>query len=128
MAEKSSLFEDAQRVVSGAAGTVSGLRQQIRADLRERMEEMARRANLASREEVSDVEALAAHARDAQEQILERLDAIEKRLEALEQKQSAPAKRSQASKQSGNAKSSTTRKRSTTTGKATKSGGGKSES
>jgi len=75
---------DARRVAAGAAGTLSGVRQQFRADIRDRMGELARIANLASRDDIADIEAVAARARQAQEDIMARLDALEARLDALE--------------------------------------------
>ncbi len=79
-----SVLGDVQKVAAGAAGTLSGARQQLRADIRDRMGELARISNLASRDDLADVEAVATRARQAQEEIMARLDAIEARLDAME--------------------------------------------
>ncbi len=68
------LFEDLARIASGAASTVSGLRNQFDA------RRDAGDASSVSREEFDAVAAMAAKAREAQDDLLKRLKAIEQKI------------------------------------------------
>lgn len=75
------ILDDMARVAGGAVNILSGLREQINDDIRERVEQMAVRLDLVPRE---DFEA-------AQEQIralYDRVDALEKKLKTQEKKPS----------------------------------------
>lgn len=72
------IFDDIARVAGGAVNIVSGLQQQIREDVKARIDEMASRMDLVPREDLDQ----------ALEQIkvlLSRVDMLEKRVDALEQ-------------------------------------------
>lgn len=77
-------FSDFSRVASGAFGAVSGLREEVEALFRQRVERWLAEFDVASREEFDAVRDMAAKARAQQEDILIRLGAIEERLARLE--------------------------------------------
>jgi BMFP domain-containing protein YqiC len=77
-------FEDMARVATGAAGAFAGLRTEIEAMVRQRMEKISADLNLVGREEFAVVEAMTAEARGAQEDLTARLVSLEARLTALE--------------------------------------------
>jgi BMFP domain-containing protein YqiC len=77
-------FEDMARVATGAAGALSGLRAEVEAMVRQRMEKITADLNLVGREEFEVVEAMTAESRAAQEDLLARFAALEARLSALE--------------------------------------------
>lgn len=72
-------FDDLARVAGGAVNIVSGMQEQIRNDIRARVEEMATRMDLVARDELDMARALI----DKQRQ---RIDTLESRIAALEGK------------------------------------------
>lgn len=93
MAERSRLFEDLASVAGGAFSVLVGVRDETEAALKARLDELARRLDVATRTEVEAVKELAANARAASEDTsqrlaaaLLRLETVEKRLDAIEQK------------------------------------------
>ncbi|HUK57616.1 MAG TPA: accessory factor UbiK family protein [Stellaceae bacterium] len=84
MESENRLFEDLARVAGGALGTLTGLRDEVETRLKEQLERMLQRMNLVRREEFDAVQAMAAKARLAQEQLEARLQTLEARLAALE--------------------------------------------
>ncbi len=85
------LFEDLARVAGGALGTLTGIRDELETRLKEQFERMLARMNLVRREEFDAVQAMAAKARLAQEQLEARLAALEARLAAVETQGPRPA-------------------------------------
>ncbi len=79
-------LDDIARVAGGAVNIVSGLQQQLREDLRSRMDDMADRADLVPREDLERAEAMIAKLRS-------RVDDLEARIEKLEGKKPAAAKK-----------------------------------
>lgn len=77
-------FEDMARVATGAAGALAGLRTEVEAMVRQRMEKISADLNLVGREEFDVVEAMTAEARGAQEDLAARVASLEARLAALE--------------------------------------------
>ncbi len=77
-------FEDMARVATGAAGALAGLRTEVEAMVRQRMEKISADLNLVGREEFAVVEAMTSEARGAQEDLALRVAALETRLAALE--------------------------------------------
>lgn len=73
-------FDDLARVASGAAGTLAGLRHEIEALIRQRLDRLLDGMDLVSREEFDAVKAVAAKARLEQEALTQRLDDLERRL------------------------------------------------
>lgn len=76
------LLDDIARVAGGAVNIVSGLQQQLREDMRSRMDSMADRADLVPRADLERAEAMIAKLRS-------RIDDLEARMDAWEGKKSA---------------------------------------
>jgi BMFP domain-containing protein YqiC len=96
MAERPRFFDDLAGVAGGAISALAGLREEIEALARARIDETIRRLDLVKREELDAVAELAANARTGQEaaeahlhDALERLAALEARVAALEPQKDA---------------------------------------
>jgi BMFP domain-containing protein YqiC len=77
------ILDDLARVATGAAGTFAGLRQEMEARLRERLESALRDMDLVTREEFEVVQAMAAKARTEQAALSEQVAALQAQLAAL---------------------------------------------
>jgi BMFP domain-containing protein YqiC len=77
-------FDDLARVAAGAAGALSGVRGEIEARARDQLERVLAGMDLVSREEFEAARAMAAKARDEQEKLLRRVEALEARLAVLD--------------------------------------------
>ncbi|HTT78962.1 MAG TPA: accessory factor UbiK family protein [Stellaceae bacterium] len=84
MQSQNRFFNDMARVASGAMGAVSGVRGEIEARVRDQLERVLAGMDLVSREEFEAVKAMAARAREEEEALLRRVEALEARLAALE--------------------------------------------
>jgi BMFP domain-containing protein YqiC len=84
------LLDDLARVASGALGALTGMRGEIEARMRDQLERVLARMDMVTREEFDAVRAMAAKARTEQDRLLERIAALEARVEALAAK---PARR-----------------------------------
>jgi BMFP domain-containing protein YqiC len=91
MSDRPKFFDDLAGVAGGAISALAGLREELEAMARARIDETIRRLDLVRREELDAMAELAANARAGQEaaeaqlhDILERLAAIEVRVSALE--------------------------------------------
>lgn len=73
----SKILDDIARVAGGAVNVVSGLRQQIRDEVRTRFEELAARMDLVPREDFEQVEDMVKKLRLEQEELIKRMDALE---------------------------------------------------
>jgi BMFP domain-containing protein YqiC len=73
------MFEDLVKLVNGAAGTVAGVTREAQAGARERAREWIGGLDFVSREEFEAVKAMAAAARDENDALRARLDAIDAR-------------------------------------------------
>ncbi|MBB5716034.1 accessory factor UbiK family protein [Sphingomonas aerophila] len=73
------MFEDLVKLVNGAAGTVAGVTREAQAGARERAREWIGGLDFVSREEFEAVKAMAVAARDENDALRARLDAIEAR-------------------------------------------------
>ncbi len=82
MQSQNRLFDDLARVAAGAAGALSGMRGEIEARLRDQLERVLAGMDLVSREEFEAVKAMAAKAREEQELLLQRVEALEARIAA----------------------------------------------
>ena len=82
MQTQNRLLDDLARVAAGAFGTLSGVKGEVEARLREQLERVLAGMDLVSREEFEAVKAMAAKARTEQEQLAERVAALESRLAA----------------------------------------------
>ena len=85
MQSQNRFFDDMARVASGAVGALSGVRSEIEARLRDQLERVLAGMDLVSREEFEATKAMAAKARNEQELLLRRMEALEARLAGLEQ-------------------------------------------
>lgn len=79
MQTRNRLLDDLARVANGAAGVVTGMRDEIEAMVQQRVEGVLARMNLVTRDEFEAVKAMAAKARSEQE-------ALEKRIRDLEER------------------------------------------
>jgi BMFP domain-containing protein YqiC len=91
MADRPKFFDDLAGVAGGAISALSGLRDEAESMVRARVDEAIRRLDLVKREELEAAHELAANARAGQEAaetllatVQMRLDALERRLEAVE--------------------------------------------
>ncbi len=92
MTERPRFFEDLAGVAGGAISALSGLREEMEAMVRARIDETIRKLALVRREELEAVTDLAARARAGQEAAEARLLTVEARLAALEQGMGGAAK------------------------------------
>ena len=74
------LFDDLARMATGAIGSFSEVRTQIKSLVRENMAQVMSSMDMVSREEFERVEAVAIRAREKQEELDKRLAALEKNL------------------------------------------------
>jgi BMFP domain-containing protein YqiC len=80
MQSQNRFFDDLARVANGAVGALSGVRADIEARIRDQLERVLAGMDVVSREEFEAVKAMAAKARDEQEALLRRIDALESQL------------------------------------------------
>ena len=80
MQSQNRFFDDMARVASGAVGALAGVRGEIEARFRDQLERILTGMDLVSREEFDAVKAMAAKAREEQELLQRRLEALEARL------------------------------------------------
>jgi BMFP domain-containing protein YqiC len=73
-------FDDMARVASGAVGALTGVRGEIEARLRDQLERVLAGMDLVTREEFEAVKAMAAKAREEEEMLRRRIEALEARL------------------------------------------------
>jgi BMFP domain-containing protein YqiC len=85
------MFDDLVKMVNGMAGTVAGMGREAENGMRERMRDWVGGLDMVSREEFDAVKAMAAAARDENE-------ALKKRIEALEARSGPSAKPAAAKK------------------------------
>ena len=86
MQSQNRFFDDMARVAAGAAGALSGVRGEIEARFRDQLERVLAGMDLVSREEFEAVKQMAAKAREEQELLLRKVETLEGRLAALEQR------------------------------------------
>ena len=99
MQTRNRVLDDMARVATGALGVASSMRGEVEARLRAQFDRLLGDMDLVTREEFDAVKALAARAREEQEELTERLAALEARLAALEgDGRKAPAKKPAAKK------------------------------
>lgn len=86
MFAKDKALDDAARLAGGAAGILGGLSQNIRADIKSRVEETAERLDLVPREDFDRLEAMLTQSRLDQAALLKRIETLEKTLEIKKKK------------------------------------------
>lgn len=77
-------LDDIARVAGGAVNIVSGLQQQLREDMKSRVDDLANRADLVPREDLERAEAMI-------QKLRARVDDLEARLDKIEGKKADPA-------------------------------------
>jgi BMFP domain-containing protein YqiC len=77
MQSQSRFFDDLARVAAGAVGTLSGVKNEVEARLREQLERVLSGMDLVTREEFEAVKAMAAKARAEQEDLARRMAELE---------------------------------------------------
>ncbi len=80
-------FDELAKLMTDAAGAAQGLRTEFETLMRSQGERFLREMDVVQREEFEAVKAMAEKAREENEQLAERLAALEARLEALEGRQ-----------------------------------------
>ncbi len=86
MPPENRFFEDIARVANGAFGAMAGLRGEVEALVRQRVDKLTADMNLVRRDEFDALRDLATKARNVQEDVILRLNALETRLAAIEAK------------------------------------------
>jgi hypothetical protein len=96
MAERPRFFDDLAGVAGGAISALAGLREEVEALARARIDEAIRRLDLVKREELDAMTELAANARAGQEaaeaqllDVVQRLATLEARVAVLESQKDA---------------------------------------
>jgi hypothetical protein len=84
MIERPRIFDDLAGVAGGALSALAGVREEVEAMVRAKIDEAIRRLDLVRREELDALGELAANARAGQEAAEARLAALEARVAALE--------------------------------------------
>ncbi|CEF53846.1 accessory factor UbiK family protein [Acetobacter ghanensis] len=85
MADKPRFFDDLAGVAGGAVSALTGVREEMNAIVRSRVDEVLTSLQVVRREEFEVMRELAAQARIGQENAERRLRELEARVEALEQ-------------------------------------------
>ncbi|MBO1324394.1 accessory factor UbiK family protein [Acetobacter sp. TBRC 12305] len=86
MADRPRFFDDLAGVAGGAVSALTGLREEIHAIVRSRVDEVLTNLQVVRREEFEVMRELAARARIGQEEADRRIQALEERVHALEHK------------------------------------------
>ncbi len=84
MAERPRFFDDLAGVASGAISALAGMRQEVEAIVRARIDEAVRALDLVRRDEYDAMAEMASRARDGQEAAEARVAAMEERLSVIE--------------------------------------------
>ena len=79
MQTENRMLDDLARVATGALGALSGVREEVEAQLRQQFEKILDQMDLVTREEFEAVKAMAAKARTEQEALEARVAALEAR-------------------------------------------------
>jgi BMFP domain-containing protein YqiC len=98
MQSQNRFFDDLARVANGAMGALSGVRGDIEARFRDQLERVLAGMDLVTREEFEAVKAMAARAREEQEELLRRVAALESQ---LAERRNAPARQRRREPKSG---------------------------
>ena len=77
MTKPTELLQDMAQLAGGAAGLLGGASQQVRDDLKARIEDIADRMDLVPREDLDRVEALLQKSLKQQKEMLERIEKLE---------------------------------------------------
>lgn len=89
MESRNRLFEDLAKLAGSAAGSLSGLKDEIEARARERLEDFAERLDLVTRDDFEAVLAVVAKAREEQEKLEKRVAELEAQIARMQASQPA---------------------------------------
>ena len=78
MQSENRIFDDLAKMMNGVAGTMAGMGREAEGSMREKMREWVGGADFVSRDEFEAVKAMAVAARDENEVLKKRLDAMDK--------------------------------------------------
>lgn len=78
MQSENRIFDDLAKMMNGVAGTMAGMGREAEGSMREKMREWVGGMDFVARDEFEAVKAMAAAARDDNELLRKRLDALEK--------------------------------------------------
>ncbi len=78
MHSKEKIFDDIAQLAGGAAGVLGGLGQNIRAEIKSRVEEIVDRLDLVPRSDFEALETMLKKSREEQAQMLKRIEELEK--------------------------------------------------
>jgi BMFP domain-containing protein YqiC len=84
MESRNRLFEDLAKIAGSAAGSLSGLKDEVEARARQRLEDFAARLDLVTREDFDAVLAVAIKAREEQERLEKRITELEGQMARLQ--------------------------------------------
>jgi BMFP domain-containing protein YqiC len=90
MQSQNRLFDDFVKVMNGAAGTLAGMTREAQAGMKERARDWIGGLDLVSREEFEAVKAMAVAAREENEALRARLDALEGKPAKVETRKRKP--------------------------------------
>lgn len=82
MQTENRLFDDFAKILNGAAGTIAGMGREAESAARERAREWIGGLDFVSRDEFEAVKAMAAAARDENDALKARIDALEAKINA----------------------------------------------
>ncbi len=94
MQSENRLFDDFVKVLNGAAGTFAGMTREAQANARERMREWVGGLDMVSRDEFEAVKAIAVAAREENEALKARIEALEGTKPAAKPVRAKPARKS----------------------------------
>ncbi len=86
------LIDDLAKMATGALGSFSEVRHQVKTMVRQRVDQIIAEMDMVTREEFERVEALAARARDRQEELEQRIAELEAKLGTTTPKKTTKAK------------------------------------
>ena len=98
MQTRSRIVDDLARVASGAVSTLAGIKDEIEALVRHRVERLLAEIDAVPRDEFEAVKAMAATARAEQERLEQRVLALEEQLKAPKKATNGPARRPSAAR------------------------------
>jgi BMFP domain-containing protein YqiC len=80
MQTQNRFFDDLARIAAGAMGTLSGMRSEVETRIREQLERVLAGMDLVSRDEFEAVKAMAAKAREENEELKKQIAELQARL------------------------------------------------
>lgn len=90
MQSENRIFDDLAKMMNGVAGTMAGMGREAEGSMREKMREWVGGADFVSRDEFEAVKAMAVAARDENEALKKRLNAMEKSAKPVPSKAEGP--------------------------------------